>query len=74
MILNGGFTYQDVNQRELLFGVKVAEVHGSSDVFVGKSSEYSIFFLLLKLVLPHTSFYRILCKLSLLLYFKLEIS
>ena len=59
MILNGGFTYQDVNQRELLFGVKVAEVHGSSDVFVGKSSEYSIFFLLLKLVLrvPHTSLY-----------------
>ncbi len=39
MILNGGFTYEDSNQRELLFGVKIQEVKGSSDVFVGRTSE-----------------------------------
>ncbi len=39
MILNGGFTYEDVNQRELRFGVKVFEVGGSSHVFVGRNSK-----------------------------------
>ncbi len=39
MLLNGGFTYTPANQRELLFDVRIAEVDGSSGVFVGKNSE-----------------------------------
>lgn len=43
MILRGGFTYHQVNQRALYFNVAVREMDGSSTVFVGKNSNYSMY-------------------------------
>ena len=39
MILNGGFTYHEHNQRALYFVIDIKETYGSSGVFVGKNSK-----------------------------------
>jgi hypothetical protein len=43
MILNGGFTYYAENQRALYFRIEIREMQGSSGVFVGRNSNYSMY-------------------------------
>jgi len=43
MILNGGFTYHEQNQRALYFRIDIRETYGSSGVFMGKNSNYSMY-------------------------------
>ena len=39
MILEGSFTYGDVNQRALPFHVNINEMDGSSGIFQGRNSK-----------------------------------
>ncbi len=43
MLLNGGFTYHARNQRALYFHIDIREMQGSSGVFQGKNSNYSMY-------------------------------